>query len=169
MMYKTHLAFALLVSLLLVYSMNLESKLFFVILVLISSFIPDIDNTNSKIGRKFKTSSFILNKIFSHRGFFHSLLFPLIIYFTLAFIIELKEMALAIFLGISSHLLLDMLTIDGISLFSPFSTKRIKGFIRTNSLTEKIFFVILLLLITLFIIQNLSFYISQSESLKWML
>ena len=150
MMYKTHLLFALLISLLLTSFLNIESKLFFIILILVSSFIPDIDNTNSKIGRKFKTSSLIINKIFSHRGFFHSLLLPLIMYFIFAFILDRKDMALAVFFGISSHLFLDLLTKEGIS------NKRINGFIKTNSFVEKIFFIIILLLIILFLSQNLS-------------
>ena len=53
MMYKTHLLFALLISLLLTSFLNIESKLFFIILILVSSFIPDIDNTNSKIIQNF--------------------------------------------------------------------------------------------------------------------
>jgi len=156
MMYKTHLLFAFLISLLLTSFLNIESKLFFIILILVSSFIPDIDNTNSKIGRKFKTSSLIINKIFSHRGFFHSLLLPLIMYFIFAFILDRKDMALAVFFGISSHLFLDLLTKEGISFFAPFSNKRINGFIKTNSFVEKIFFIIILLLIILFLSQNLS-------------
>ncbi len=167
MMYKTHLFFALLVSLMLYQFINLNPAM--IIFVLVASFIPDLDHTNSKIGRKFKTTSFFLNKIFSHRGFFHSILLPLIMYFIFAFILERKDMALAIFAGISSHLLLDMLTVDGISLLAPFSSKRINGFIKTNGLTEKVFFMILLLLSALFLFQVLSNYLSQLKFLKWLI
>lgn len=168
MMYKTHLIFALLVALILISVLDLNSKSFFIILVLASSFIPDIDNTNSKIGRKFQTPSFIINKIFSHRGFFHSLLLPLIMYFIFTFILDRKDMALAVFIGISSHLFLDLLTIDGISLFAPFSNKRIKGFIKTNGLFEKIFFLILLFMLFLLLSQNLPLYIAESN-LRWLI
>lgn len=149
MMYKTHFIFAFLISLLLISYFPIKEKLFFITLILVSSFIPDIDNTNSKISKEFKISSFILNKLFSHRGFFHSLLFPLILYFILNLIIGFREIALAIFSGISSHLFLDMLTKDGISLFAPFSNKRIRGFIKTNGLIEKIFFIVLFALVLL--------------------
>ena len=159
MMYKTHLSFALLVSLVMYQLLNLSP--FLIVFVLASSFIPDLDHTNSKIGRKFSTSSFIINKIFSHRGFFHSILLPLIMYFIFAFILDRKDLALAIFLGISSHLFLDLLTKEGISLFAPFSDKRIKGFIKTNSFSEKVFFIIILLIVLLSLLQNLSFNFSQ--------
>ncbi|MEK6936543.1 MAG: metal-dependent hydrolase [Nanoarchaeota archaeon] len=155
MMYKTHLFFAFLVSIILYHFLNLNPVL--IVFVLASSFIPDLDHQNSKIGRKFKTTSFLMNKIFSHRGFFHSILLPIIMYFVFAFILDRKDIALAIFLGISSHLFLDLLTVEGISLFAPFSNKRINGFIKTNSLTEKIIFLVILLITVLFLFQDLSF------------
>src|SRR3989344_8892026 len=106
MMYKTHLLFAFLVGLLFIQEISFNS-IFFIFLVLVSSFIPDIDSSNSKIGRKFWASSFVLNKIFSHRGFFHSLLLPFLFYFIFKFIINSSQIAMATSSGISSHLFLD--------------------------------------------------------------
>ncbi len=153
MMYKTHLLFAFLVGLFLVQEMNFNS-IFFIFLVLVSSFIPDIDTSNSKIGREFRVSSFVLNKLFSHRGFFHSLLLPLLFYFLFRFLVDYNQVAMAIFSGTSSHLFLDLMTKEGISLFAPFSKIRIRGFIRTNGLLEKIFFVVLLFLVVFLIAQK---------------
>ncbi len=123
------------------------------IILVLSSFLPDIDIQTSKIGSKLKLISFLSNKIFSHRGFFHSLILPGLIYFIFDYIFELKEIGQAVFIGMSSHLFLDMLTIDGIALFAPFYNKRIKGFIRTGGLIENIlFFMIFLSVVFLLVI-----------------
>ena len=140
MLYKTHFVFAVLISLLL----NLDLISSFILVL--CSFIPDIDIQTSKIGKKFKILSFLANKLFSHRGFFHSLLFVLIIYFILKFIFTLQDLPYLISLGILSHLVLDSLTKEGISLFSPFLNFRIKGFITTGSFIEKLFFIFLVIL-----------------------
>ena len=147
MLYKTHLVFSFLVYLIVIYFIDLESKYIFFFILVLSSFIPDIDIQTSKIGRKFKKISFLSNKIFSHRGFFHSIFFPSLFYFIFTFILNLKEISLAIFLGISSHLFLDLWTKEGISLLSPFSQKRINGFIKTGGISEKILFFILLVIL----------------------
>jgi len=144
MLYKTHLLFSILISIFITSFIYIKSKYLFILILLLSTFIPDIDHPDSKIGKKFRFSSYVLNKLFSHRGFFHSLIFPILIYFIFSYIFELKEIALAVSLGISSHLFLDLLTKEGLSLFAPFSNKRIHGFIKTGSILEKILFIILL-------------------------
>ena len=79
MMYYTHLAFGLLVSLLSLELFNIQNKLIFILVVILFSIFPDIDERKSKIGRKNKTISAIINFIFGHRGFFHSIYIPLIL------------------------------------------------------------------------------------------
>ncbi|MBI2672163.1 metal-dependent hydrolase [Candidatus Woesearchaeota archaeon] len=127
---------------------------FFLIFVL-SSFIPDIDHPNSKIGQKMRLFSKVLNKLFSHRGFLHSMILPLLIYFIFVYIIEVNEIGLAVSLGISSHLFLDLMTKNGLALFAPFSNRKINGFIATGSFLEKIFCGILLLIIIYLIFYRL--------------
>ncbi len=48
-------------------------------------------------------------------------------------------------LGYFTHLSADMLNYKGIMLFCPFSKKKIKGFIKTGSITEKIIFIVCLI------------------------
>ena len=145
MLYKTHLIFAILMALLLFNKFNI----FLLVILILSSFIPDIDLQTSKIGKKFKILSFLTNKLFSHRGFFHSIILPSLIYFIFTYIFNLQEIGLVIFIGISSHLFLDMLTKEGITFFSPFIQKRINGFITTGGFVEKILFFLFLFVIVL--------------------
>ena len=140
MLYKTHLVFAILIALLLFNKFNI----FLLIILILSSFIPDIDIQTSKIGKKFKILSFLTNKLFSHRGFFHSIILPLIFYFIFTYIFNLQEIGLVVFIGISSHLFLDMLTKEGIAFFSPFIQKKINGFITTGGILELILFLVIL-------------------------
>ena len=143
MLFKTHFLFSLLISMILVYFFKIPS--YYIPIILFSSFIPDIDIPTSKIGRKFKIFSFLANKIFEHRGFFHSIIFILIIYSTLFFLFDLKNLAVFVSIGIFSHLFLDSFTKEGVAFLSPFYNKRISGFITVGSLLEKMFFVILFL------------------------
>ena len=153
MLYRTHLLFSILVFLLLRYFTGIKAGLLFFVLLVSSSFIPDLDHPNSKIGQKFKILSKTLNKIFKHRGFLHSIILPFLIYFIFAYIFELKEVGFAVAAGIISHLFLDLLTKDGLSLLSPFSDKKIKGFISVGKISEKIFFIFLLILFIIFLIK----------------
>ncbi len=151
MLYKTHLIFSFLIALISINYFNPSNKLVFLLFLVLSSFVPDIDIQTSKIGRKFKITSFFINKLFSHRGFFHSLLLPALIYFILVYLFGIQEIGLAVSLGICSHIFLDMLTKEGISLFSPFINKRINGFITTGGLIESILFNIILFISIFFV------------------
>ena len=141
MLFKTHLAVALLIALILLF---FNVNIMFVVIFVIASLLADIDSPFSKIGKKVK----ILNYMFAHRGFFHSLFALLIFSILLSFIDYL--LALAFFLGYFLHLLLDSFTRQGIFLFFPFSTKRSKGKVKVGTLLENIlFFVVLFVIIIL--------------------
>ena len=143
MLFRTHLAVAFLISLVLLY---FNINLVFVIIFITASLLPDIDHPSSKIGRRFK----FLNYLFSHRGFFHSL-FALLIFTILLYFINYL-LAIAFFSGYFLHLLLDSFTRQGIFLFYPFSTKKSKGRIKVGSFLETIvFFIVLFLIIVLLI------------------
>ena len=143
MMYYTHLAFGLLVSLLLLDFLNIENKFVFIVIVLFFSIFPDIDETKSKIGRKNKIISRIINFIFGHRGFFHSIYIPLAL-FGILYNIN-YEAAIAILAGYFSHLFADGTTKQGIRPLNPLINKRINGFLKTNSLFEKMIFLMIIL------------------------
>ena len=117
------------------------------------SIFPDIDERKSKIGRKNKTLSTMINFIFGHRGFFHSIYIPLILYFIFYYINN--EIGIAILAGYFSHLFMDGLTKNGIRPLYPLINKKINGFIKTNSILEKILFFIIIFLILYFLLMYL--------------
>lgn len=137
MMFKTHLAFAFLIGLMFLNFFSFEfNKYLFLFIVLISSAIPDIDLSGSKIGRKAAIFSMIINFFFGHRGFIHSLLFVLILFFAFIFL-KLEIIGMSLFLGFFSHLFLDSLSKEGIMFFYPLKFK-VNGFVKTNGIMENI-------------------------------
>jgi len=145
MMYYTHLAFGFLVSLLSIEFFSIQNKIIFVLIIMFFSIFPDIDERKSKIGRKNKTLSTIINFMFGHRGFFHSIYIPLFLYFIFYYISN--EIGLAILVGYFSHLFMDGLTKNGIRPLYPIINKKINGPIKTNSILEKILFLVIIFLI----------------------
>ena len=136
MLFYTHLTFALLVGL---YFM--PDKL---ILVLIGSMIPDVDNVHSKINRKLRVTK-IFSYLFKHRGFCHSLWFALGLFIFLNHF--LPSYAGAILLGYSSHLVIDSFTKRGINYLYPVARFHVRGFIETGLGGEKLVLVLLLVCI----------------------
>ncbi len=132
MLGKTHIIFGIFLA-------TFFSQPYLWVIILIASLLPDIDSTTSYLGRKIKT----VGRVFEHRGFFHSFFFFIpasIIIFSLNF-----QIGLAFTLGMGSHLLLDMMTKQGLRLY-PFK-KRIKGMIKVGSFKETLLRTFFLLLI----------------------
>lgn len=142
-MYYTHLAFGFLIALLSIEFFDIKNKLIFILVVVMFSIFPDIDEKKSKIGKKYRWASTIINYIFGHRGFFHSIYIPLALYFIFYYINN--EIGVAILAGYFSHLFMDALTKNGIRPLYPIINKKINGFIKTNSILEKILFLIIFL------------------------
>ena len=61
MRFRTHLAFSFLISLLIINSFDVQNKIIFIVIMLITSALPDIDSYKSKIGKKIKPISFLIN------------------------------------------------------------------------------------------------------------
>ena len=138
MLIRTHLSITLFFILLLISS--IEHKLVFVMVALISTFIPDIDSRFSTLGKKKMLR--ILQFFIKHRGIIHSFTFLFII--TLFFVLFFPIIALGFFLGYGLHLLADSFTIEGIKPFYPYN-KKSSGRIRTGGKSETsllVFFVI---------------------------
>ena len=108
MMYYTHLTFGLLVSLLSLTIFEIQNKILFIIITIFFSIFPDIDETHSKLGRKYKITSKLINFFFGHRGFIHTVYIPLLLFIIFNFINY--EIGFAILVGYFSHLFLDFLT-----------------------------------------------------------
>ena len=118
---KTHTSCGLLVGALTIeyYQTDLFTSITIMTLAVISSLLPDICHTQSRIGRRFKVLSFFVRILFGHRTFTHSLLFISIIGILL-YIIQTPEYYLvSIILGLLSHVILDILTPKGVKLFYP--------------------------------------------------
>jgi inner membrane protein len=142
MMYYTHLAFGVLSSLLAIDFLKIENKILFILIVVLFSIFPDIDERKSKIGKKYKLASQIINFLFGHRGLFHTVYIPLIFYLVLYNLN--RNIGLAILIGYLSHLFMDALTKKGIRPLAPIINIKINGPFKTNSFIEKILFLVIL-------------------------
>ena len=143
MMYRTHLAFAFLLGLLLLNFVNPSSIVLYFVLVLFGGLLPDIDEHHSKLGRKIRPVSNILNFVFGHRTLFHSLFFGVVLFGVVGYFFGLT-LALGLFIGYLSHLIIDGFTPSGINYLYPFSKLHLKGFVRTNSLGEHLVYLLII-------------------------
>ena len=109
---KTHVSAGLLVGALTTehFQTDLFSTVTVICLSVVSSLLPDICHTGSKIGRKLKLLSLIIRLLFGQRTFTHSLLFIGIIVFLLNLIQTPTYYLVSIIGGMASHVILDMLT-----------------------------------------------------------
>lgn len=102
---------------------NLFSRIEYLIICIIGSLISDIDNTRSILGKILLPISKYIAKNYGHRTITHSFLFiistTLIVYFFEQF--TLSNITLIFFYAIISHVVLDMLTIQGVPFLYPFS------------------------------------------------
>ncbi len=93
-------------------------------IILIGSLLPDIDHTKSIIGKAFYPIAKAINRKYGHRTITHSLfvwivLTALISAFQSAYFPTIKA-AQVFGLAYGSHLIFDMMTIQGVPLFYPF-------------------------------------------------
>jgi inner membrane protein len=132
------MAFFVLVALPLVGVLQISDSFLFLAVGALFSLVPDIDQSNSKLGRYVKPVGFVMK----HRGILHSVWIPLS-FAALVFPYS-YDIAVALFLGYTSHLVSDSLTKEGIAFFYPLSHKA-KGFIRTGGFSEKLFFTIIII------------------------
>jgi inner membrane protein len=127
---------------------------------IIGALLPDICHGGSKIGRKLSVLSKIINTLFGHRTFTHSLLFIVIIAWLLNSFIPSDAVQAGVLAGMVSHYVLDMATKNGIKLFFPLSmTVRFPLTTRTGGKIEGLVFSILALLSFYYGYQAFSFYL----------
>ena len=118
----------------------------------IGSLWPDIDQKNSTIGKQHKITSTIVSTFCKHRGITHA---PLIYFLLFALLLPIAKSVpffttyivsglVGIFIGIMSHLFLDMITHDGIPLCFPFSRNSIiHGPFKSRDDNGKVSFIII--------------------------
>jgi len=141
MQFKTHLAFSLLLALLLVYLGLAKPSVILFASFLFFSLLPDIDTPESFVGRMIQPFSNIIKAAVGHRTIFHSIWLPAIIYIVcLPFS---RTLAIAASVGYLSHIIIDMGNEKGIKPLWPINI-HINGPFRTGGFFEILIFVILL-------------------------
>lgn len=126
----------------------------------IGALLPDICHSGSMIGRKVPLFSKLINKIFGHRTFTHSLLFLVIVATLLNAFIPNEAVKAGLLVGMASHYVLDMATKKGVKLLFPLRiTVRFPVTMKTGSKVEGIVFGILVLLSFYFGYMAIGFYL----------
>ena len=104
---------------------------FFSASCILGSVFPDIDLPNSKLGKYTFGLSRVFNKMFGHRGLFHTPCF-LFLSWVLYHLLKKGSISSISFvlmsgfsIGFLCHLIQDMMTKDGIKIFYPFCKKKI--------------------------------------------
>lgn len=117
----------------------------------VGAVIPDICHSGSKIGRAFPALSKIINRLFGHRTFTHSLLFLALAAFLLESFMTIEAISAGLLVGMISHIVLDMATKRGVKLFFPFKwTVRFPVTATTGGTSEYLVFALLSLLTVYF-------------------
>ena len=124
---------------------SVESELLYLLIVMGVGALPDIDHHKSKLGRKVKPISWLLNTLLGHRGIIHSV-FPILIAYIAFSYYGYSWIGVAFAVGYFSHLVGDAFTKSGVAFLYPLSSKRIKGFIRTGGVLEELLFFVFVLL-----------------------
>jgi len=101
------------------WDINIFSDFNLLLVVWFASVLPDIDHTKSPIGKLFYPISRYIDKKFGHRTITHSIVFVLsaILIFRAIFPFDFF---LVFSFGLISHLIFDMVTVQGVPLFYPF-------------------------------------------------
>lgn len=112
--------------------------------------LPDICHSGSKIGRRFPAISRVVNTIFGHRTFTHSLLFLALVALILSKLVSNTSITAGLLVGMATHLILDASTKQGIKLLYPARiTVRFPITARTGGKAENII-LLLLTVVTLY-------------------
>ncbi|WP_119068743.1 metal-dependent hydrolase [Rubrobacter indicoceani] len=130
-----------------------------VLIAAVASVLPDADYPKSWIGHQLGTISEVLNRLFGHRSFLHSLVALLLVTLLLGlppwWLLGSPAPMLAVAVGYGSHLLADMMTLGGVQLFWP--SRAIAVFpgrdeyrVRSGAGSERVFVAIALVLAGLF-------------------
>ena len=135
MLFYTHLLLGVLSFLLFNKFFHGGNQIAFLLLVLLGSLLPDIDESKSKINQWFGVGGKIAGLFSHHRGIFHSLIFTVFLFLLISFLTK-TYYAYALALGYLSHLIGDALTPMGVQIFHPFSKFKLRGPIRTGKLGE---------------------------------
>jgi|TARA_Y100000310_G_scaffold324156_1_gene385662 inner membrane protein len=145
-MFKTHLAFGVLIGLIVLNIFTFENKILFSIFLIIGAILPDIDIMTSKVGSKFRPLSWFLGMLFGHRGLIHTIYVPILVFILLT-LFGYSLLGYGFLIGYLSHLIIDALNIKGVSFFKPLIKLHIRGFIKSGGILEYLLLSIIVILI----------------------
>lgn len=116
-------------------------QIFFAATLILGAMLPDLDSKHSTISKQHPTASKMVRIFSGHRGIMHSIFIPAAIFLIATYVIPNlfdlpPELFAGFLIGYISHLASDIITIGGLELFHPFSSYRIRGFIRTGGKLE---------------------------------
>lgn len=140
---KTHIVGGFLVGVLA--TQALDINIGYAVVSAVGSLLPDIDEPKSTIGRKIP-GTFLIKFLFSHRGFFHSLLATGLFYLILLMVTG-QALALLFTAGYISHLLLDAITPSGVPFLYPKKQRYSLNLIRTGGIIEYAFMFAMIILL----------------------
>jgi len=146
MLMRTHLAFSAFLAIYFLPFVN--SKIYFIIMVLIGTALPDIDLMHSYVGNRWYFRP--IQWFVKHRGIIHSITFALVITIVLA--MYLPVLAFGFFLGYVGHLIGDAITIEGIRPFWPSKSESL-GRMRVGGIGEKVLFYVLVLIDVMMVVR----------------
>jgi len=146
-MFRTHILFALFFYILAVQLFSLSFSIIFAALLAFGAILPDIDSPSSFVNRKYLLGIGKGIALFSeHRGFFHSIFGALIFFVIAIVIVHFFHLSffypVALVSGYLLHLAADSLNVSGIKWF--WKSGHIRWKIKTGSLSEQVFFILLL-------------------------
>ena len=142
MLAKTHVAFGILAGLLTLRFAQVSNELLFIALVIVGVFLPDVDHPESTINRSLKVTK-IIPIFFKHRGFFHSIFAAVAVCAAIWYYVGFIY-GFGLFIGYISHLASDALTVSGVNFLHPFFKFKVRGPVRTGTITEVfVFFLVI--------------------------
>ena len=122
--------------------------------------LPDICHSGSKIGRTFPVISKVVNLLFGHRSFTHSLLFLILIAALLHTFVLNESVRAGILVGIASHIVLDMATTNGVKMLFPIKIRvRFPITLKTGGVVESFVLAVLSLLSVYFGYEAFGYYL----------
>lgn len=135
MMFKTHLAIGALAGILLLKYSQPSHAVLFSLIFLFAAVLPDIDTTQSVVGRRLWPFSAVLALFVRHRGFLHTVWLPFFVFLS-AYATEYSILGSAFALGWLAHIAADAMTEEGVSFFKPVWNRHFRGFIKTGGKLE---------------------------------
>lgn len=145
MLWKTHMTGGIVFGALLAPQLttgDITAQTVFIACAGVGGLLPDIDSIHSKLGRVFMPVSATIQLIFGHRGIFHTLLLPALLFGIMTIFLPIYGVYyIPLLVGYISHILLDMLTPEGVPLLWPVPTRFSIPLVQTGGIIERFVFI----------------------------